>query len=463
MFSYLFVFTNLLPVILTLTLGFYKVVGVNAALNCNISQIHIAQGLTPESMTISWVTLDNCYSHVTYGTNYDFMDKYTFGKSISYDFTYILNKPTLYRSGYIHHVLIDELLPSTTYFYKCGDFVNSVKTNTLNFTTLPEVGEKTPITFAIIGDLGQTENSLSTMNHIMKDKNIQMILHAGDLSYADCNQPLWDSYGEMIEPLAKRVPWMVCAGNHEIEFNGTDYSNLYTAFEKRYQMPYVRQAEFGEVIIKSDINPNINMPYCTPSVFQSEYNYGNSFYSFSTGLAHIIYLNPYSNTNMTSAQYRWLNNDLMRIDRNVTPWVIVIMHCPWYNSNVKHYDDKQTILMRGYMEDLFYNYNVNIVFSGHVHAYERTYPVYKNKTNNYGSVYITIGDGGNLEGLDYKYYTQPAWSAFRNGTQYGHGTLKILNRHSLVWKWYRNDDGQLIFKDELLLCNSIFGSTKCIY
>ena len=58
MFSYLFVFTNLLPAILTLTLGFYNS-GINAALNCNISQIHIAQGLTPESMTISWVTLDN--------------------------------------------------------------------------------------------------------------------------------------------------------------------------------------------------------------------------------------------------------------------------------------------------------------------------------------------------------------------------------------------------------------------
>ena len=114
-------------------------------------------------------------------------------------------------------------------------------------------------------------------------------------------------------------------------------------------MPYARQAEFGEVIIKSDINPNINMPYCTPSIFQSEYNYGNSFYSFSSGLAHFIYLNPYSNTNMTSTQYKWLYNDLIQIDRNVTPWVIVIMHCPWYSSNIKHYDDEQTILMRGYI------------------------------------------------------------------------------------------------------------------
>ena len=431
------------------------------AINCDISQIHMSQGLTPSSMTISWLTKDDCYSHVAYGNSSEILEKYMYGKSVSYNFTYALNEPQLYQSGYIHHVLIDELEPSTLYFYKCGDFVNKIKSTLLNFTTLPKIGDHRQISFGIIGDLGQTKHSISTINHLSSDKSIRMILHAGDLSYADCNQALWDSYGDIIEPLAKRLPWMVCAGNHEIEFNGTDYDGLYTAFEKRYQMPYVKVAEFGEVLIASDINPNINFPYCTPSIFQSEYNYGNSFYSFESGSAHIIYLNPYSNTNYTSQQYNWLQSNLASVDRNNTPWVIVVMHCPWYSSNVKHYDDKQTILMRDSMEELFYKYNVNIVFSGHVHAYERTYPVFKNKTDIYGTVYVTIGDGGNLEGLDYKYYDQPKWSAFRNGTQYGHGTLTLLDKKRLLWKWYRNNDGQLIFRDELLLCNSIFGNTKC--
>jgi Calcineurin-like phosphoesterase len=39
----------------------------------------------------------------------------------------------------------------------------------------------------------------------------------GDLSYGDCVGRLWDSYGEMIEPLSSQIPWMVCPGNHEIE------------------------------------------------------------------------------------------------------------------------------------------------------------------------------------------------------------------------------------------------------
>lgn len=428
------------------------------AFNCSISQIHIAQGVNPNSMTISWLTNDDCFSHVTYGVNNKSLDNLVYGSSSSYEFYY--NKK-YYKSGYIHHVLLTELEPLTTYYYKCGDFTMESVTDILEFKTLPNPGDNTNIIFGVLGDIGQTSNSLSTIKHLMKESNIDMILHAGDLSYADCEQVLWDSYGEMIEPLSSFVPWMVSPGNHEIEFNGTDYMNLFTAFEKRYRMPYVKPAMFGDVIMKSEVNPKTGMPYCTPSVFQTEYNYGNSFYSFDSGLAHIIFLNPYTNSSPTSLQYNWLENNLAFIDRTITPWVIVIMHCPWYSSNINHYADSQTILMRKSMEDLFYQYNVNIVFNGHVHDYERTYPVYRNETDIHGPVYITIGNAGNLEGLDNRYYEQPKWSAFRNGTEYGYGKLTILSNKRLLWSWYINDGKQMFPRDKVLICNSIFSLIKC--
>jgi hypothetical protein len=324
--------------------------------------------------------------------------------------------------------------------------------------TLPE---NTKITFGILGDIGQTNYSVSTINNLMKEQDISMILHAGDLSYADCEQDLWDSYGKMIDPLASTTPWMVCPGNHEIEFNGSDYTNLFTAFEYRYRMPYFKPAEFGDVIIKSAVNPKTGMPYCTPSIFQTEYNFGNSFFSFESGLAHIIYLNPYTNTLPRSQQFDWLHNDFNLINREKTPWVIIVMHCPWYSSNINHYSDQQTIQMRNSMEDLFYKYKVNIVFNGHVHDYERTYPVFRNNTDNRGTVYITIGNAGNLEGLDNKYYEQPEWSAFRNGTEYGYGIFTIIDKKTVLWKWNINTGKQIIPRDEVFLCNTIFGDSKC--
>ena len=433
------------------------------AFDCDVKQIHIAQGIDSTSMTISWLTTDNCFSHVAYGKYNNSLDNFVHGSSSIYDFQYDkMNAPKYYKSGYIHHVLITELEPSTQYYYQCGDFTLESSSDIQYFKTLPKIGDSQKITFGVLGDIGQTEHSVSTLKHLMNEPNISMILHAGDLSYADCDQDLWDSYGEMIEPLATMIPWMVCPGNHEIEFNGTDYMNLFTAFESRYRMPYVKPAEFGDVIIKSAINPKTGMPFCTPSIFQTEYNFGNSFFSFNSGLAHIIYLNPYTNSLPTSEQFNWLQNDLEMVNRNITPWLIVVMHCPWYSSNVNHYADQQTVQMRESMEDLFNKHNVNIVFNGHVHDYERTYPVFRNDTDIQGTVYITIGNAGNLEGLDNKYVEQPKWSAFRNGTEYGYGTLTIIDKKHLYWRWYVNKGLQMLPRDQLLLCNTFLGDSRCI-
>lgn len=72
------------------------------------------------------------------------------------------------------------------------------------------------------GDLGQTYNSLSTVQHYMQSKG-QTVLFVGDLSYADRYQyhdvgVRWDSWGRFVEKSAAYQPWIWCAGNHEIEY-----------------------------------------------------------------------------------------------------------------------------------------------------------------------------------------------------------------------------------------------------
>jgi Calcineurin-like phosphoesterase len=173
---------------------------------------------------------------------------------------------------------------------------------------------------------------------------------------------------------------------------------MFTAFETRYKMPAAKPAEYGRITYPPGLDKYTGPLYCGASVTQMEYNYGNSFFSFEVGMAHIIYLNPYSPSNATSPQYQFLLSDLSRVNRKLTPWVIVVMHCPWYNSNRVHYLEWQSIDMRGNLEDIFHTYKVNVVFSGHVHAYERSKPVYNDVVRADGTVYITIGDGGNREG-----------------------------------------------------------------
>ncbi len=84
-----------------------------------------------------------------------------------------------------------------------------------------------------------------------------------------------------------------------------------------------------------------------------------------------------------------------------------------------------------------------------MHAYERTFPIFQNETKTDGVVYITIGDGGNREGHASSYYPLPDWSAYRNGTQYGHGELLLQDKNKMVWRWNRNVDGSVVDMDSV--------------
>jgi hypothetical protein len=81
----------------------------------------------------------------------------------------------------------------------------------------------------------------------------------------------------------------VSAGNHEQEQEAIT-GKLYTAFEARYVMPHYKPAVFGATSINgkklktlSPARPQATYK-CQSSVFRSEYDYGNSFYSFNTGM-----------------------------------------------------------------------------------------------------------------------------------------------------------------------------------
>jgi hypothetical protein len=57
------------------------------------------------------------------------------------------------------------------------------------------------------------------------------------------------------------------------------------------------------------------------------------------------------------------------VDRTKTPWLIAILHAPWYNSNSAHQGEGDAMMAA--MESTLYAAKVDIMFAGHVHAYER--------------------------------------------------------------------------------------------
>lgn len=213
--------------------------------------------------------------------------------------------------------------------------------------------------FFFAGDLGQTEWTQSTLAHVGSE-DYDVFLLPGDLSYADSHQPLWDSFGRLVEPYASQRPWMVTQGNHEIETFPVIYPHGFKAYNSRWLMPH---EESGST--------------------------SNLYYSFEAAGTHIVMLGSYADFDAESDQYKWLVADLAKVDRRKTPWVFVLLHAPWYNTNTAHQGEGES--MRQAMEEVLYKSRVDVVFAGHVHAYERFVSLpawYSNK--HFSSLYLEV-------------------------------------------------------------------------
>ncbi|KAG2682229.1 hypothetical protein I3760_11G182600 [Carya illinoinensis] len=375
-------------------------------------QVHISMA-GDKHMRVTWVTGDKSSpSIVEYGTSPGSYSSIANGESTSY--TYLF-----YSSGKIHHTVIGPLEHNTTYFYRCGgqgpDF--QLKTPPAQF----------PVTFAVAGDLGQTGWTKTTLDHIDQCK-YDLHLLPGDLSYADYLQHRWDTFGELVQPLASARPWMVTEGNHEEE-NIPLLKDGFESYNSRWKMP-----------------------------FEESGSSSNLYYSFEVAGVHVIMLGSYEDYDEQSDQYRWLKVDLSKVDRKKTPWLIVLFHVPWYNSNKAHQGEGDDMMVA--MEPLLYAANVDMVLAGHVHAYERTKRVKTGRFDPCGTVHITIGDGGNREGLAHRYVDpQPEWSVFREAS-FGHGELKIMNSTHAFWSWHRNDDDEPVRSDQVWITSLI--SSGCV-
>ena len=135
--------------------------------------------------------------------------------------------------------------------------------------------------------------------------------------------------------------------------------------------------------------------------------------------------------------------------RRKTPWLIVLSHVPWYNSNTYHMGEGDP--HRTALEQLFMDAGVNMVFTGHVHSYERWHPTFKGEINGCGITHLNIGDGGNREGLagNWQEY-QPPNSALREDS-YGSGVLRIDSETQARWEWHRNQDGSHTTADTVII------------
>ncbi|WMV48261.1 hypothetical protein MTR67_041646 [Solanum verrucosum] len=442
-------------------------------------QISVSLSATYDSIWVSWITgeyqignnikpLDpsKVGSVVQYGKDKSSLRRKAIGQSVIYNQLYPFEGLQNYTSGIIHHVQLTGLKPDTLYYYLCGDPSIPAMSTIYHFKTMPISSPKCyPKRIAIVGDLGLTYNTTSTISHLTGN-NPDLVLLVGDVTYAnlyltngtgsDCYscsfpdtpihetyQPRWDYWGRYMQPLVSKIPIMVLEGNHEIEEQAENQT--FAAYRSRFAFPSKESGSSSPL-----------------------------YYSFNAGGIHFIMLGGYVAYNKSDDQYKWLEKDLANVDRTITPWLVATWHPPWYSTYTAHYREAEC--MKVAMEELLYEYGVDLVFNGHVHAYERSNRVYNYTLDPCGPVHITVGDGGNREKMaiehadepgkcpdpastpdkfmggfcaynftsgpaagNFCWDQQPEYSAYRESS-FGHGILEVKNETHALWTWHRNQD-----------------------
>jgi len=220
----------------------------------------------------------------------------------------------------------------------------------------------------------------------------------------------------------------IVPGNHDID-KEADGDAIFQAYEYRFRMPRVKPPQLGVY----DGPPGaLNMdrpPYPLP------YEWGNAYYSMALGPCRVFMISSYSSMEPNSTQYEWIVSELNAVDRAVTPWVVAVLHTPIYNTFSLHQHDYQIVAAKQHLEPLLIKHRVNVVFSGHIHAYLRTKTVLNETVDPLGPMHITIGAGGRKCEAPFKSATPEDWVAVRDATIYGYGEFSILNRTTAEWQW----------------------------
>lgn len=256
----------------------------------------------------------------------------------------------------IHTLRIEHLDPGQPYYYEViatSPDGQSTKTDTHSFQTAVERGKA--FTFVMIGDTQANPEVVKRVSDIAWSHRPNFVSIVGDLVTTGTNKSHWTHhFFPNMRPLIDRVPLFPVLGNHEQN--------------ARHYYEYM------------------DLP-------APEY-----YYSYSYGDADFFVLDSEKPMGPGTEQYIWLEKQLGSSEAR---WKFIVHHRPPYSSDENDFGDSfrgpTTLGDRNarQMVPLYEKYGVDIVFNGHVHVYERTFPLRAGEAVEHnGVIYMTIGGGG---------------------------------------------------------------------
>lgn len=271
----------------------------------------------------------------------------------------------------VHKATIRGLSPGQQVFYQaCGD---TGCTDVANFTTDDGDGE---FRLAQWGDNGIDGINAGQADAVMErtiELDPDLLLIAGDLSYAEEDYEHWDIWFEHREPLFNNTHVMPSPGNHEIVGGKPAFNHYLMRHATPGDDPYY-SFDYGNFHFVS---------YVSDSTTQTSYGYGENMTSFME--------------EDLSAAYEAKQAD--EIDH-----IAVYQHHQIYSNHCSPARQVDADLAAT-EEQWLHRYDVKLLLVGHNHHYERTYPMAYQVPTEFGDEYedpvgwIEVINGGAGRGL----------------------------------------------------------------
>ncbi|CAA0825539.1 Probable inactive purple acid phosphatase 2 [Striga hermonthica] len=382
-------------------------------------QVHLALTGRDGEMRVMFVTHDGKDNSVRYGLARDKLIRVVNTRVSRYEREDMCDSPANesvgWRDpGFIHDGVMLDLKEGKRYYYQVGSdsggwssiytFISPIKDSTETIAFLfGDMGTATPYsTFVRI-----QEESISTIKWINRDIEAigdkpALISHVGDISYARGYSWLWDNFFNQIEPIASRVPYHVCIGNHEYDWPSQPW-----------------KPDWSYSIYGKDGGGECGVPYSLRFVMP-----GNS--SEPTGMRAPPTRNLYYSFNMG------------------------VGHRPMYTTSHETRDKPFRERLLENLEPLLVKNNVTLALWGHVHRYERFCPLSNFTCGTSGPVHMVIG----MAGQDWQpiwqprtdhpndpIFPQPVRSMYRGG-EFGYVRL-FADREKLTVSYVGNHDGEV--------------------
>lgn len=295
------------------------------------------QYATTDSIVVCWETAEQGTSTVRYG----------------------VGKPSLTAEGEknatFHEVKLTGLKPGP-YVYEVETITAAGKVVSPLLTFQPAVGPEEAFSFILIGDTQKNPKITGKIATLAWQRRPNFVVHLGDVVDNGPDKKEWvhELFGPAKE-LLSRVPMYPCIGNHE-----KNHAHYYRYF----------------------------------SLPAPEY-----YYSFRYGNAEFFSLDTNKKVGPGTEQFKWLDEQLGKSDAK---WKFVYHHHPVYTSDDDDYGNtwKGNPSYQGdrnarSLVELYEKHRVDMVFTGHVHFYERSWPIRAGKIDREkGTLYLISGGGG---------------------------------------------------------------------